>query len=627
MEKRISEDTSILGLVSVNFLELSQKVFSIYEKEKEIERQKSIFHLGLISHAFSGIKHTRYEYLIIQCVISELAENSFKGTPSAQGELTINGKKYLGNDIIKTWFLLSNFGHCKNTIGDEKALLLWSLNRRGFKSHLLNTIKDEELKSWAETVFENFDYVNFHHILSFRRIYKTLKRRLELQKEILNVYKLLLLEDVSSSLDVNELKVEQLRMIYRNVRNLTILSLDSRNSSLPINIDILSTVLSFDFYENRFQETKVSDLFNPNLSMLYNHLYLAPQSQTYQRSYEINALEYCRANDFSNILDESITNGLADPSNCTLKHFLRTRLKFENLASKSLSKNLRTALTVKRKSENVEASLDFQPYENVQVMDFYIKQNEFKLNDLPQFLTNITSILDQHINETIRNSVDEKLPYFQSIDKELRKFDVQESTINDSFKPALNILNNSVFKLIQTENVPLFKEILWSVLRLFIKEEYNYDIDHHLSDEYKFFGVRLEDQMDFLTSDIETAIKNTSDEDRIHELNQLLKSVKRKYEGNLIACIQRITIYDYSKAPSKRIITDIDSLLLKYNSNEMILEFHESKNMRNGENEAKKDLQKKFTRALSHNAKGYNIRRVKNYGAKLVIKHYAQRGI
>ena len=111
MEKRIEEDIPILGRVYVNFVDLASRFFEVYLKEQEVERQRKTAHLGLISKAFKGINHSRFDYLILQCVISELADNNFKGTTSAQGNIKLNGKKYFGNDIIKSWCLFSNFGH------------------------------------------------------------------------------------------------------------------------------------------------------------------------------------------------------------------------------------------------------------------------------------------------------------------------------------------------------------------------------------------------------------------------------------------------------------------------------------------------------------------------------------
>tara|TARA_R110002012_G_scaffold42418_10_gene115524 strand:+ start:15551 stop:17422 length:1872 start_codon:yes stop_codon:yes gene_type:complete len=621
MERRISEDISVLGKVSVNFSSISSTIFSIYEQENEVARQKSIPHLGLISRAFSGINHTRYEYLILQCVISELAENSFKGTSSAQGDITIDGTKYNGNQILKSWFLLSNFGHCKNTIGDEKALLLKAINRKGFKSHLLKPIKDKDLKVWSEKVIDNFDYVKFHHILSIRRIYKSLKRRIATQNEIIKIYKLYLLDSKQTSSIANELKVEQLKMIHKNIRDLAIISLDSRNSSLPISIDILSTVLSFDFYENRFQQTQVSELFHPNLSLLIDNLYLHPKSQTFQRSYEINALKSISTNHYSGFCDKAINTGLADPSDCHLKHFLRTTFQFDDIEKEDLKENLRLALTVKRGVSNVDSSLDFNPFSSTQVMDFYIDAINFKTKSLPRFLSNIIGILNNQMEDTVKRLVDKRRNITMGIYTEIKKLNLKKEEIEVVMKPAQNAIVDEAWELIQNKNIPAFKGILWAILQFHIKEDYYFDIDHHTYTEFKYFGVKSNNGMDFLTQDIITAIENADDRHRKHELKQLLKSVKRKYEGTTIACLSRINIYDYSKAPSKRKVTDIDSVVLKFNNNNMILEFHEAKNTKNPINDAKKDLKKKFVKILNDNSKGYKLANIKGFGCKVVIKH------
>jgi len=621
MERRITEDISILGKVSVNFASISSTIFSIYEKEKEVERQKDIPHLGLASQAFYGINHTRYEYLILQCVISELADNSLKGTSSAQGEISINGKKYFGNHIIKSWFLLSNFGHCKNTIGDEKALLLKAINRKGFRSHLLNSIKDEELKTWASEVIDGFDYVNFHHILSIRRIYKALKRKIIIQDEIIQIYKLYLLDSRKTKGIANELKVEQLKMIHKNIRDLAIISLDSRNSSLPISIDILSTVLSFDFYENRFQQTQASEIFHPNLSLLFDNLYLHPESQTFQRSYEVRALKNIETTDYSGFCDKAFKTGLANPSDCDLRHFLRTSIQLEDLKKDDLKENLRLAHTVKREVLNVESSLDFNPFTSTQVMDFYIHYKDFQLENLPRFLSNIIGILNNQMKDTVKRLADKRSGILNGIYKGLAKLELTKEEKNSLMKPAQNALSNEAWQLIQNKNIPAFKGILWSVLQFHIKDNYYFDIDHHTNTEFKYFGVKFYDGMDFLTSDIKKAINSSIDEDRKHELRQLLKSVNRKFEGTTIACLSRITIYDYSKAPSKRKVTDIDSVVLKFNNNQMALEFHESKNTRTPEKDAKKDLKAKFVKTLNENSKGYKFANIKKFGCKVVVKH------
>lgn len=44
MEKRIEENIPVLGRVNLNFLNLSSRIYKIYEKENEVVRQKSTPH-------------------------------------------------------------------------------------------------------------------------------------------------------------------------------------------------------------------------------------------------------------------------------------------------------------------------------------------------------------------------------------------------------------------------------------------------------------------------------------------------------------------------------------------------------------------------------------------------------
>jgi hypothetical protein len=619
MSKRIEVEIPILGRVSVNFEELSSKLYDVYLKYEEVERQKKSPHLGLISKVFSGVNHSRFEYLILQCVISELVENNYKGTTNAQGSIKINSVNYSGNDIIKTWFLMSNFGHCKNTIGDEKAILLKVIQQKKFKSYIVNSIKDLDLKIWSEWVINNFDYVNFHHILSIRRIYKTLSRNKILQDELIRAYKLLLLRVDQTREIANSLKVEQLRITYNNIRDLSILALDPRNTSLPFTVDILSTVLSINFFENRYEQSKISDIFKPMLSLLYDNLYLHPRSQTIQRSYEIQSLKNMSV-DYGKVIDNAILDGLSNPDEIILDHFLRIELHSdfsENLDKKEALRNL---LTVRREINSVHASLDYNPISSKRVFDFYVERGVFKIDQLPKFLNNITLILEKQFSGTVKNYFDQKSDFLKILNLGMLKSGVEAKSKEIIISLLEEYSNNESFKLVQSNNIPKFKGILWSVLNFFIKEQYSFDIEYHTSSSFEYLGVRFINGIDLLNNQIESAIQDTSELDRKHELKQLKRSTSRKFLGTTIACLSRVTIYDYSKAPNSRIVTDIDSIVLKYNDQKMILELHESKNTRNPYNTAKKDLKNKLIKVLNQNSKGYLIKEVKGFGAKVVIQ-------
>lgn len=615
---RIQEDIPILGKVTVNFLDLSAKLYQHYIKVEEVDRQKKTAHLGLISHAFKNSNHSRYDYLILQCVVSEIIENTFKGTTNAQGNITINGDKYFGNDIIKTWILLSNFGHCKNTIGDEKTLLLHCLQNKSFKKKLINSIKDADLKKWSQNVIENFDYVNFHHIISFYRIYKTFKRRVAQQKEILNVYKLLIFPEEENELIANSVQVSQLKNIYYILRDISIISLDSRNSSLPFSLDILSTVLSLDSFEHRYQNKRMSIILEPLFSILCDNLYLNIKSQTHQRSYEVNASKIIDVN-LEQSLDLALKSGLYDPTICNLNHFLRIQLNKKNMVFEDVSKATRQVLTVKKGIEDVEASMDLNPFTEERVIDFYIGEN-FKIKHFTTFIFNIGNIVLGQIIGTANTEFNKTKKISEIIETNLNALPITQQQKTDFKLPINEHISSNIRKALLNKNIPIYKDILWAVLRYHIDEKLHFDIDKHTFDNYEYFGVKVAN-LNPLKENIENAIINEKDADRKHELNQIKKSAFRSFEGTVIVCLSRIKIYNYSLAPDKRIITDIDGVVLKFNEKELILELHESKNTAKPVKDALKDINTKLIKTIDKKIKGLKILGVPNFGGKIYIRH------
>ena len=116
-------------------------------------------------------------------------------------------------------------------------------------------------------------------------------------------------------------------------------------------------------------------------------------------------------------------------------------------------------------------------------------------------------------------------------------------------------------------------------------------------------------------------LEEKDDLDRLHELKQLSHSCRRKYDGFVFVCLARIIVYDPTKAPSERLVTDIDSSIIKITMEEMILELNESKNTKkNKESNAVNELRKRLVPVLNNKAKGYRVKRVKGFGGKLVIK-------
>jgi hypothetical protein len=621
LSKSIGINLSLIGNIRVNFYGFAYELIKIYEKEKEFERQKKIKHLGLISEVIESSHHTRYEYLMLQCFLVDVIENTYKGTSNAIGSLKIDGKQYEGNSLIKTWFLLSNFGHTLNTFGDEKTLLLFTSERKGFLNKLLSDIEDEDLKSYAKKVIETFNYSSFHHVLAIWRIYKVVRSKVK-KKQILKIYKLFLLK--STSIKTNTAKLGLLKHLAKYAREIALISIDGHNTHIPFTINPLSTLMSIDIYESKLKNNSVFNVLNPLSSILINEIYLEKEVLTKQRTYEINALSEIKKRsasykEYSKIIEEAFNFGLRKNQNIKLIHFFRFKIERALLVNENILTEYRNIQTVKRNCPNVESSLDYNHISKEKIYDFYYHSN-FKREKFPIFVYNILSILEKQINHTINA----KSTLFKSISKifEEQLKQIPQSEIDIFKQKATNsFVTNELIDEIDKVNISTFRGLLSSIISYVLDSKYTFEITE-INTPYDYVAVKLANvPYNNILSNINKAINTESDNDRKHELKHLLKLVPKKFDGFIICSLCRINIYDYSKPTSQRLVSDIDSLIVKIKSSEIVIEFNESKNMKKkAEITAVKDLKDKFIKTLNKNAKGYRISQVKGFGAKVRVK-------
>ncbi len=356
-----------LGIISVNFYCASATIYEVYEKLKEFERQKKINHLGLITTEIDGATHTRYEYLMLQCALSDILDKLHKGVV-AQGTLKVAGKSYLGNGLLKTWFMLSNLGHLKNTYGDEKTLIQYALKRPGFKSRILTPIRSPLLKQWCKNVIENFEYHKFHYVIAIHRIYRELRRQVEKQDLIAMFAELLLVDVDTITLKVNHTRLIQLRSLFKKIRDISIVTIDGHYSHTPLTIDLMSSLVSFDEIEGGVFGGDISSSIQPLRRMLCEEIYLNPYVLANQRSYEVKALKsILELPNTNRTYDELITKGIhrgyLSQHKRSLIPFYRVEIPKEIQPDTAFYDEFRNvSLAAKKGSRNVEAYLDVNPY-------------------------------------------------------------------------------------------------------------------------------------------------------------------------------------------------------------------------------------------------------------------------
>jgi len=625
---RITSTLPIVGKVSVNFYDTSATVIKFYEKINELQRQKETKHLGLISKIFEGASHSRYEYVMLQSCLSELLDNIYKGSATAaQGSIKIDGADYTGNGVLKSWFLLSNLGHTKNTIGDEKSLMIFSLKQPGFRSCLLNPIKDTLLREWANKTIDEFNYIDFHHIIAIRRIYKEQPRNTKNQCLLVKLYKILLLDINNLDIEINKLKLEQLRRIFRTIRALSIAAIDGHHSHSPVNVDITSIILSLESVEHTYTGKFLFDSITPVLSCLHEDIYLDKNVLAAQREYELQALKWLNekqknAAAYEEIIKFSLTNGLITQGSTNLSPFARLAITEPMQPDTKFYDELRNIQTVKKRCRGVEASLDYNPVTKVRYADFFIHSNDFSQREAPRFVFNISSLISNQIKHLYANSGKEFFEVLSEAKENAILEGVDEQAITKAIQNTRQTISRHIWKAFRKDILPAFKDLFWSILKYFIGDKYHIDIDSE-NKNYDVFGMRHPaGDFGLLEDNIKTALTaEKNDPDRAHELQQLLKASKRAFDGYIFVCLSRIRIYDLTKPPSERLVSDIDSLIIKVNKNKLILELNESKNIaKRREAKAVKELRSNLAPVLNKNAKGYRVMGVKGFGGKLVIK-------
>ncbi|KUP04707.1 hypothetical protein Q75_14770 [Bacillus coahuilensis p1.1.43] len=326
-----------------------------------------------------------------------------------------------------------------------------------------------------------------------------------------------------------------------------------------------------------------------------------------------------KAEGIDSLIELALSKGLHSDLQKNLKHFSRLQLEESLQSDNDFITDLNELAKVRTGCRDTEFSIDYNPVSGLRYIDFFLCVDKFSQEQLPSFIFNIcnyihglTRILEQNANFDIDRVLENVISRGEDykIDKEKLVEIVIESRMLTF--PELN-------RRYMNDIIPLYKELLWSILRYFIKDQYIWDVNIQTR-KYPQFIFDIDGKSTSLNRILNYAIENEPDGDRAFEILQLKKSATRTFEGFILASMARITIYDITKSPNERIATDIDSILIKVSKNKMIVEFHESKNTKKTpENKAKKDLNDKFIKVLNNNAKGYRIKEVKGMGAKLVL--------
>jgi len=566
---------------------------------------------------------------MLQCALADILDRLHKGA-AAQGSIKVNGNKCFGNAILKAWFLLSNFGHTRHTYGDEKALALYALKRKGFRSKLLNTIRSQPLREYCQRIISNFVFSEFHFVLAAYRIYKEQPRRIDDQDWLALLLELLLLERGDLQARVNDEKLLQLRELFRKVRDIAIVAVDGHYSHLPLSIDLMSSLVSFDEIEGGVLGQDITSRLAPLKSQLYDQVYLAPAVLACQRSYETQALQALSDGTQNNeryeaTLEKAFRVGLLPSHTRRLKPFCRFEIHPEIQPDTSFYNEFRNiTLKSKRGCPSVEGYLDSNPCTGTRYADFFISDS-FADSDLPKFLFNICLLVEDQAVHMVNRAELRHEKVSEGIRLGAETAGIDRNVADAIVEAAASGVRHDAWRNVDKHLLPAYQTLTWAVMRHFIPENYRFNVASRAA-PYPVIGMSFDSMSrHILAETVSSAIEHEKSRDpaRAQELRMLLRRVKHEHMGFTMACLARVDILDMSKPPNERSVTDIDSMILRVSETEVLLELFEAKDQkRSGETAALRDLRTKLAPVLRKGT-SYRTVKVSGLGAKLVVRRSA----
>jgi hypothetical protein len=256
-------------------------LYDFLDEVGEIDRLKNLDHLGDVREVIDGARHSRFDYIaLIFALIDSWAQKVKEIHASSRVNVEPEpeqGEEVKGKDLVKCWALLFNIGHLEWTFFTER-ILLEVLFEEKLHTKLIENIDRKEIRKRAKEIFKFCDYSHFYQILAYLRfkcLYKKYKDKMDENwfERYKGMFEKYIVDDFSDK--VNESNIIYLKRLYRTVRKIAFLLLDSFYTPSGLN---LSPVLLFDnpglIRSIFFDETEISNTLKFLNRQLYKSVYL-----------------------------------------------------------------------------------------------------------------------------------------------------------------------------------------------------------------------------------------------------------------------------------------------------------------------------------------------------------------
>ena len=303
MPSTISYHIPSLGHVSVPLWKESETVYKALSesRKKEISRIKDVPNLGIVSKAYEGARHSRWEYVVLTMYLIEACQIYDFFKVSSGFRLSNGSTVSSASELMKSWAMLLATGHLYWTFTTEKLLLDEIYAKKEAQEKLLHKIPNATVKSWAQEVINERNYYYFHYLISYYRIDLIVEE--DSDKEMM--YSLL----NSLILDTENETLERSKKIFKRIKRIAFLHLDGEYSPTLDNLKLSRVLRDKEALEKLlYSDGEENDELSSFEANLIENVYLGKKTLLVASNYERAVLESIQ----SSLSNNNITSALQD---------------------------------------------------------------------------------------------------------------------------------------------------------------------------------------------------------------------------------------------------------------------------------------------------------------------------
>jgi hypothetical protein len=262
-----------IGKVKICFGGYPETFYKILVKAGEVERLKSLLHLGVLHEIFPGMNHTRWDYTITMLYfIQQFSKAGLKGLSPAKkvGEVWLSGR-----DMLQILALGANIGHLPGTFAVEKGVMRCLITNKNLAKKV---IKGASLS--RKFGIEKVDYTNLNKLFVLVKLQSWLDTNIDLNEDrkVIRAAKILF-ED----LVVGEPKTEHRRKIldrFNLCRRASYQLLDCLYVNLPVRVDYAGFAKRLlEFFSQVERWEAIQALIDSYTRVIYHQIYHSKKSR------------------------------------------------------------------------------------------------------------------------------------------------------------------------------------------------------------------------------------------------------------------------------------------------------------------------------------------------------------